>query len=78
MSETSRQAASGAGARVVSPGAEVSWKVAEVAQCDARGDHVRAVKLLAESGMRGASDIWMNPAAHASGAALANAHAKEP
>ena len=38
----------------------------------------RHAQLLAESGMRGASDIWMNPAAHASGAALANAHAKEP
>ncbi|MDC8012424.1 winged helix-turn-helix domain-containing protein [Tahibacter soli] len=38
----------------------------------------RHAQLLAESGMRGASDIWMNPAAHASGAALANAHAKDP
>jgi DNA-binding winged helix-turn-helix (wHTH) protein len=38
----------------------------------------RHAQLLADSGMRGASDLWMNPAVHASGAALANAHAQEP
>lgn len=38
----------------------------------------RHAQLLADSGMRGASDLWMNPAMHAAGAALANAHAKEP
>ena len=58
MSETSRQAAAatGAGAPVVPPGVEVSWKVAEVAECDARGDHERAVRLLADWTQQGDVD----------------------
>ena len=39
---------SGAGVRAVPPGVQVSRKVAEVAECDARGDHERAVRLLAD------------------------------
>ena len=58
MSETSRQAAAatGAGAPVVPPGVQVSWKVAEVAECDARGDHERAVRLLADWTQQGDVD----------------------
>ena len=58
MSETSRQAAAatGAGAPVVPPGVEVSRKVAEVAECDARGDHERAVRLLADWTQQGDVD----------------------
>lgn len=57
MSDASRQAAAnGAGAGVVAPGAPASWTVAEVAQCDARGDHARAVTLLAEGTARGDVD----------------------
>jgi prolyl 4-hydroxylase len=50
MTETSRQSAAvtSTSSRAVPPVADVSWKVAELAQCDARGDHARAVHLLAD------------------------------
>ena len=64
MSETSRQAAAatGAGAPVVPPGVEVSRKVAEVAECDARGDHERAVRLLADWTQQGDVDAMTESA----------------
>src|SRR5512134_484695 len=46
----------GAGVRAVLPGVQVSWKVAEVAECDARGDHERAVRLLADWTQQGDVD----------------------
>jgi prolyl 4-hydroxylase len=54
MSETSRQTAAATSA--VPPGAQMSWKVAEVAQCDARGDHERAASLLADWARQGDVD----------------------
>ena len=57
MSDTNRQAAAkGAGARVVPPGVQASWTAAEVVQCDARGDHARAITLLAEAARQGNVD----------------------
>lgn len=55
MSETS-QAAATARAGVVPPGAQAAWKVAELAQCEARGDHERAVYLLADWARQGDVD----------------------
>src|SRR5690349_5895847 len=54
MSDTSQAAAPSAAAASRAPGA---WTgAAEVAQCDARGEHERALMLLAEGAQRGNVD----------------------
>jgi prolyl 4-hydroxylase len=56
MSDTGPQASKITSARVVPPGAPPSRTVAAAAQCDADGDHARAVHLLAEGARQGDVD----------------------
>ena len=53
MSDTNRPVASATDTQTWSPGVARSSKVAEAAQCDARGDYDGAVRLLAEGAGQG-------------------------